>query len=369
MDETMIKKKNNKWITDFSIVDNDGKRRRFQRSLGATRKRDAEREALELFQRLERELANARAQESYAPFSGFAKLWIDTVGARYKKGTIGTYRSCIKTHLAPYFRDIELDAIDTLSLQRLQSCLVVGRSAKTVNNIMGVLSKMLVDARAWNYTDNDPFALIKPLRENTPVWSYWMREESDRFLTWLQGFEPDVYPLIMLALRTGVRCGELRALQWSDIEQGQLHIQRTEYRGNIQPPKSGKSRRVPLSPDAMAALQSQPRRGLYVFLRKDGRMMSYSSRRAIWRRLMREWAKLKGVAIRWHDVRHTFASQMAMAGVSLQKIQALLGHADPKMTLRYAHLQPRYLIDSVATLDGGAPSTIPFLREAANGNG
>ena len=103
--------------------------------------------------------------------------------------------------------------------------------------------------------------------------------------------------------------------------------------------KSGQTRHIPLNREALAAIkawkeQSGTSSG-YVFPGKDGHRLT---------NVNNSWAGLLKAAgitsFRWHDLRHTFASKLVMAGVPLNTVRDLLGHSDIQMTLRYAHLAP-----------------------------
>jgi integrase len=126
-------------------------------------------------------------------------------------------------------------------------------------------------------------------------------------------------------------------------------VRRRLYRGKFDTPKSGKPREVPLSEDARIALKRHRHlRGELVFCDADGRPFTHRvAMRMLWRALKRAGLRLLG----WHSLRHTFASQLAMAGAPLKAIQELLGHANIQMTMRYAHLSPEIARDAVQLLD------------------
>jgi integrase len=173
-------------------------------------------------------------------------------------------------------------------------------------------------------------------------------EEADRLL---QAATEEERTMILVALRTGLRFGELVALRWEDVDlvAGKVMVRRRLYRGTFDTPKSGKPREVPLSEDARAALKRHRHlRGELVFCDLDGRPFSHRvATNALSRALKRAGLRSMG----WHSLRHTFASQLAMAGAPLKAIQELLGHANIQMTMRYAHLAPEIARDSVQLLD------------------
>ena len=105
--------------------------------------------------------------------------------------------------------------------------------------------------------------------------------------------------------------------------------------------KSGKSRHIPLNNEAMMVLEQWQRQ------QPAGRLFPVRSFKTAWGALMAA-AEIDG--FRWHDMRHDFASKLVMAGVDLNTVRELMGHADLKMTLRYAHLAPAHLAEAVAKL-------------------
>jgi integrase len=152
-------------------------------------------------------------------------------------------------------------------------------------------------------------------------------------------------PAVIVSLNTGLRRGELFALQWSDVNLDGPAPMITVQRGNA---KGDKVRRIPLNAEALETLKTwKPLAdGLFVFANPaTGAPMTDIKKP--WEALL---ARAQISNFRWHDLRHDFASRLVMAGVDLNRVRDLLGHADLKMTLRYAHLAPEHLADAVSVL-------------------
>lgn len=153
-------------------------------------------------------------------------------------------------------------------------------------------------------------------------------------------------PIILLALNTGLRRGELLGLTWGDVDMtgAQLVVRGIEA-------KSGRTRYVPLNGDALDVLKAwrplDAKPDAWVFAGPEGEQMF--SLKTAWGKVA-EAAKLDGFT--FHDLRHSFASKLVQAGVDLNTVRELLGHADIKMTLRYAHLAPEHKAAAVARLVG-----------------
>ncbi len=144
-------------------------------------------------------------------------------------------------------------------------------------------------------------------------------------------------PVVLLAMNTGLRRGELLALEWSDINLDARML--TVRRENA---KSGKQRHVPLNAEALAVLTQWASQTA-----GSGSVFGVASVKSGWGSLL---AAAKVENFRFHDLRHHFASRLVMGGVDLNTVRELLGHADLAMTLRYAHLAPEHLAAAVEKL-------------------
>ena len=147
--------------------------------------------------------------------------------------------------------------------------------------------------------------------------------------------------VLLFALHTGVRMGEQRAVRWSDVdfENHIITIRRSSPKWLIieKSPKSNRHRRVDLTPELATALNGIHRRGEMIFCNDDGSKLQPGQFHGIL------WAAQKKAGLRrikWHELRHSFASILTTGGTSLRVVQSLLGHSSIKMTERYAHLAP-----------------------------
>jgi integrase len=230
------------------------------------------------------------------------------------------------------------------------------RGCKTVNGVLEVLSKMLHVARKRGVIAAVPE--IEWLRVPPQKFDFLTFEEADQLIAAAEG---ELHTMIIVALRTGLRLGELRGLRWEDVDlaagkirvwQSIVYIKRRGETGRdvVTTPKSHKAREVPLSDEARAALRAHRHlRGPLVFCDEGGAVVQFQkTQQALWR-VFRQ-AKLRQMG--WHALRHTFASHLAMRGVPLKVIQELLGHASITVTMRYAHLSPGITRDAVKLLDG-----------------
>ncbi len=153
----------------------------------------------------------------------------------------------------------------------------------------------------------------------------------------LHGFADHLTPMVLLALATGLRRGELTALVWEDVD-----LANKLLTARAAAAKSNRSRVVPLNREAVLVLERWKRQQ-----GGNGRLFAVQSIKTAWGALMTA-ASIK--ALRFHDTRHNFASRLVSNGVDLNTVRELLGHADLKMTLRYAHLAQEHKAKAVETL-------------------
>jgi integrase len=173
----------------------------------------------------------------------------------------------------------------------------------------------------------------------------WRKERSNKLLPDLNHltFTDHLRPMILLSINTGMRRGELFSLKWENVnfEQALLTIEGSYA-------KSGKTRHIPLNTEALRTLKvwrKQTNTIDLVFPSKDGKR--FDTVKTGWSSIL-ELAGIKN--FRWHDMRHHFASKLVMAGVDLNTVRELLGHAEMTMTLRYAHLAPEHKAQAVQKL-------------------
>ena len=183
------------------------------------------------------------------------------------------------------------------------------------------------------------------LREQRAKWNeYRQKYRKGAVLPELGHFGDHLQPVVLLAVNTGLRRGELFSLTWVDVDLGRAIL---TIRGHTA--KSGTTRHVPLNAEALDVLRrwkaQTGAQGNLVFPAEDGERLN---------NVRKSWAGvLKAAGIRdfrFHDLRHHFASRLVMAGVDLYVVKELLGHSSIQMTERYSHLAPEHKAAAVARL-------------------
>jgi integrase len=261
---------------------------------------------------------------------------------RMKESSAESCRSRLRLHVVPFFERVRLDAI-TLPLVRefMKALLAKDLSPKTVLNAMVVLKEMFKHAVQWGYLDSNPAQYAERPRGEDQEMQILTPPEVRRLL---DAADEPVRTLLLCAVLTGMRRGELLGLRWEDVdlEGHRIFIRRALWRGKFVTPKSRRSRRTidvaPTLRSALARLSSRFQGGL-VFCSSDGKPIDPDNF------AHRDWVRVLHCAqlrrIRFHDLRHTYASLLIAQGAHPKYIQAQLGHASIQTTLdRYGHLMP-----------------------------
>lgn len=350
------------WMVDVDLRHPDGRRQRTRKVSPVQTRRGAESYERNLRESLLAERSGRKevARKEPPRFSKFAEEFLETYAeANNKPSEVASKRVSLKNHLVPVFGKKRLDEIGARDVEAYKAMkLKEGLSPKTVNNQLAVLGRMLRIARRWELVEKVPEITL--LRVQPQEFDFLDFEEDERLI---EGADPEWRPMVTLALRTGLRQGELRALRWEDVDlkAGRLVVRRAAWKDRIGTPKSGRSREVPLSDQALAALRGHRHlKGDLVFSSEDGGMLTAKSCKwPLWRACRRAGLRRVG----WHVLRHTFASHLVMRGAPLKAVQELLGHADIKMTMRYAHLSPDARREAVRLLDSPPNGTIAALLQ------
>ncbi len=213
-------------------------------------------------------------------------------------------------------------------------------SPATRNRHLAHLSSLFNRGKEWGLITSNPAQGIKPLRENGARTRFLDGDEIERLL----GAASESFrPILLTALHSGMRRGEILNLKWADVDFKNSII-------TVQESKSGKKRMLPMDDtlcETLGVLPTRFQQG-YVFPSpvKEGQP------RYDFRRQFGNAVKKSDIDnFRFHDLRHTFASHLTMSGVDLMTVKELLGHATLTMTMRYAHLAPDHRMRAIKTLD------------------
>ncbi|RJO73119.1 MAG: site-specific integrase [Myxococcales bacterium] len=347
-----VRKRNKKYLVDFWFTHPDGRRERIRKASPVDSRRGAEQYERELQQRLLDGSTGNQKEVKVPTLKEFEAEFMENYAlAHNKPSEVTAKRTILRHHLIPSFGDLPLDRIGKREIKQYRGAkLKAGYNPKTINNHVAVLRRMLAEAEELEIIRYVPS--VRRLPVGPAKLDFLSFEEADRLI---QAADGEWRTMVLVALKTGLRQGELLGLQWADInfETGQMQVSRSVFRGQVGTPKSNRGRSVPLCDDVLEALEAhRHRRGPYVFCNGKGRLLTDNLCKAP---LIRAW---KGAGLRpvsWHMLRHTFASHLVMKGAHIRAVQDLLGHSDIRVTMRYAHLSPDVARDAVQLLNSAAP--------------
>jgi integrase len=286
-------------------------------------------------------------------FKDFVKRWrADYLGsAQLKPSTLSAYKSILDHHLIPYFGEVQLDRINAGHVQRFVAEKIAESSArgrelrpKTIQNCVRVLSKIFNTALDWQMLSRSPMVRIRLPRVERREMDFLRPEEVRVLLTKTE--DPDFRCLLMLAIFSGMRQGELLALQWGDVDwnRSTIKVRRAFSRGKLMSPKTATSiREVRVGRQLLVALREHQMRcgarSEFIFSARNGAHLDPAN---LMKRGFEPAVRHAGLRkIRFHDLRHTYASIMINEGANLKFVSKQLGHSSIQITLdRYSHLIP-----------------------------
>ena len=293
----------------------------------------------------------------------FYAPWVEANRKRGKE-TTATLRSIFRDFLNQPIEDLKMLDLEKWRMMRQEK----GTKASTLNRQITTLRAALNWGVGHNLIESNPLSRLKPLQEHDSDekvrylsiderrrlfaaldarearikegrenHNKWLAERNQKPLPVIEGFADYLKPLVIIALNTGFRRGSLFGLKWEDVDFNTKTIslpplinkptKLQQFRVNkkvVETLTIWKNQSVDVSPDALV-FPSPKTKDLFNNIKRS------------WEGLLKA-AKIEN--FRFHDLRHDFASQLVMKGVDLNTVRDLMGHADLKMTLKYAHLSP-----------------------------
>lgn len=268
---------------------------------------------------------------------------------RQKPSGIAAKEMILRVHLIGALGERKLDAIRNEHVQRLKRDLAT-KAPKTVNNVLAVLSVLLKKAVEWEVIERMPCAVkLLPVPKGSTAFHDF--DEYERLVEAARVLDSRTHLIVLLGGEAGLRCGEMVALEWADVDlvNRQVCVSRSDWNGHVTTPKGGRLRHVPLTRRLAAALAAHRHlRSTRVLCQDDAAGFTRQIvQTRVKRAARRAGVKHDGV----HVLRHTFCSHLAMRGAPARAIQELAGHQDLAMTQRYMHLSPAALDAAIRLLD------------------
>jgi len=320
-------------------------------------------------------------------FKEYAEMWLalphyTPAGDPWKESTLESYKANLEKHIFPIIGDMTIDSITRKDIKGLFNKLARKKlSRATLSLIKAPVSGVFKYAVDDEEIENNPVEGISiTVRKRNPEIEPLTEEETDKLLEQAKLFMNGYYyPHFLCLLRTGMRLGELTALQWQDVDydKRQLVIRRSARRGRVTDTKTRKRRRVDMTPMLTAELRKWEirqkewalKRGValindaYVFANRKGELLCHM---ALGNALKRCLSASKVRQIRIHDLRHTYATIRLLRGHNIGDVSYQLGHSNISITYDvYGHWVPGHFKSEVDELDRTQPSatyTQPKLK-------
>jgi len=293
-----------------------------------------------------------------------------------RKRSWASDESLYRNYLKDEFGTQRLDQITRQQIQLWHTKLRLEKKLAPATSDHGVklLKHALNLAMDWSLVEANPAAKVPLFNESNFVEHYMDEEQLQRLLTVLRAPESprSVCQIALFLLSTGARLNEALTAKWSQIDR-QTRVWRIP--SNIS--KSGKVRAIPLNDSALDVLAQLDTEGVYEHLFVNHRISKKTGEEVgtgkPYTAIMKVWSRLRAKAglphLRIHDLRHQYASFLVNAGRSLYEVQQILGHSDPSVTQRYAHLSTKSLQDAANSasimIRGTVPVALPLLVDMA----
>lgn len=272
-----------------------------------------------------------------------------------KRSTLMNYESCLRVHLVPFFGKRPLHRITRDDVEAFIAAKArAGLAPKSILNYLGTLHSIFAYAERRGLVAGNVCKLIDKPRatpRNGRI-RFLAPDELERLLASAAAATGPIaatdHALYLTAALTGLRQGELLALRWRDVDWDarRIRVRESLVRGEFTTPKSARSHRsVPLAARVAAALVAHRAQSSFedpddlVFCHP--RLGGALERSRLFKRFKAVAVSAGFAALRFHDLRHTFGTRIAAAGVPLRTLQEWMGHRDFKTTLTYADYQPR----------------------------
>lgn len=297
--------------------------------------------------------------------------WTNVALGLYAESTLADYRSILDHHLIPAFGDEAISKVRYREIQRFVSDKQGKLSNKRIRNVLNVLSDVFKYAVKAEMCRENPVGKV----DRPPV----RRQESDclepdelwRLFETVKEVQPYYAPLVVTAVMTGMRLGELRSLTWDkvDFTRNEIRVRSSQSRRTVKDPKTGAGwRSIPMS--ALVREQLVERQATRI----EGCDLVFPSHRLtpfdpanVRKRVLYEALDKAGLRrVKWHSLRHSAASLLAHSNASEKEVQAILGHSSIQVTKDlYTHLFANAKSDAIDRMDELMRSSKPEEVEEA----
>jgi integrase len=339
------------WRVDFTYRHPDGRRERVKDLSPINNKRGAEEHERQLRAALQAGTYQKGPVEPPAPpltLRGFLSQYLAYAETHLKASTLDDKKNRIDRDVLPMFGDKPLISFGVAEKDRMAAALKKrGLAPTSINNSLGALGSMLRYAEELKLiVSAPPCRFVRVLPTSFDFLDF---DEYEHLVATSE--KSDWYAAVILGGEAGLRLGEIRALRWCDVDLrlNKITVRKALWRSELDAPKGGRERVIPLTQRLGRALQARRHmKGDWVFCGDDKNHLSETTFDLALGRLVKR-AQIRPIGFR--VLRHTFCSHLAMKGATAKAIQELAGHQDLSTTQRYMHLSPSHLREAIGLLD------------------
>jgi len=272
--------------------------------------------------------------------------------------TCCSYKGYLNNHIKPFFKNLKVQDLTKIKVEQfIKAKKEEGLSTQMINHLITLLKATFQKMIDDELIHHNPLLKVKKPRIVAKKFDIIDSKEVEILLNTAKEHYPNFYPLIFTAIFTGMRQGELFALQWNKIDwlNRKILIDSNFTRNQLTTPKSNKSRVIDMSGELFKVLREWQLRCSnndknLVFPNKEGNYLDPNNLNKRLFHPLLEKAETK--KIRFHDLRHTFASLLITKNISIKYIQSQMGHSSIQMTMDiYGHILPEVTLQGVNALD------------------
>lgn len=292
--------------------------------------------------------------------STFLNTWIEGYSINIRPGTYRGYKRNIK--LLTSVLDKPLQKVNPADIEKAYATLKKTLSGTSVLYIHRVLSRALKDAEKQRLINRNTCDLVNtPKKDKSTRAKIIHPDDLQKYLAAFEGHY--LYIAVYLAMSCGLRRGEVCALKWSDIRKGVIHVDHNLTAEGLGPTKSGRSKSIPVTSVTEKELRAQKKRQSdfkvklwgdynrsdFVVTQDDGSPAKLSTISIVFQKMLK---KNNLEHVRFHDLRHSAASLMIMAGIDLKTVSLILGHSTIAITAdTYGHIIEEHKREAISKID------------------
>lgn len=291
-------------------------------------------------ERKEQERQDQEKKDSMTLGEYFRGIYYPDIRQHKKLTTHRAEEQLFRIWIDPVIGEKPFKEVSTFDIERMKKAILdAGRAPRTAEYTLTVLGLIYRHAeRTEQYVGEIPTSKVKKPKFDNKRVRFLSLDEAHQLLEILRGTSQQVHDMALLSLNCGLRAGEVFSLTWGavDLEHGLINLMNT---------KNGRTRTLSMTDDVKGMFVSMGpgKNGELVFPSANGKKIIYISQsfaRAVKQAGLNAGITDRRQRVTFHTLRHSFASWLVMAGVSLYQVKELLGHASLTMTERYSHLSP-----------------------------